>query len=110
MRISDWSSDVCSSDLWNIVVENKPGAGGNLALDSTARAKPDGHTLVMAQTDNIVLNPWLYKKLVYDTFKDFTPIGLVASSPSVYVVAPESPYNTLKDIVDRKSTRLNSSH
>src|SRR3546814_919444 len=84
---------------WNIVVENKPGAGGNLALDSTARAKPDGHTLVMAQTDNIVLNPWLYKKLVYDTFKDFTPIGLVASSPSVYVVAPESPYNTLKDIV-----------
>src|SRR3546814_4325013 len=67
---------------WNIVVENKPGAGGNLALDSTARAKPDGHTLVMAQTDNIVLNPWLYKKLVYDTFKDFTPIGLVASSPS----------------------------
>src|SRR3546814_15762987 len=54
---------------WNIVVENKPGAGGNLALDATARARPDGHTLVMAQTDNIVLNPWPYKKLSYDTFK-----------------------------------------
>lgn len=84
---------------WNIVVENKPGAGGNLALDTTARAKPDGHTLVMAQTDNIVLNPWLYSKLSYDTFKSFTPVGLVASSPSVYVVAPESQIKTLADIV-----------
>ncbi|CAM4140515.1 Bug family tripartite tricarboxylate transporter substrate binding protein [Bordetella tumulicola] len=84
---------------WNIVVENKPGAGGNLALDATARAKPDGHTLVMAQTDNIVLNPWLYKKLTYDTFKDFKPVGLVASSPSVFVVVPDSPYKTLDDVV-----------
>lgn len=85
---------------WNIVVENKPGAGGNLALDTTARSKSDGKTLVMAQTDNIALNPWLYSKLSYDTFNDFTPIGLVASSPSVYVVAPDSPYNTLADIVN----------
>lgn len=85
---------------WNIVVENKPGAGGSLALSGTARAKPDGHTLVLAQTDNIVLNPWLYKKLSYDTFEDFVHIGLVASSPSAYVVAPKSPYNTLADIVN----------
>jgi len=84
---------------WNIVVENKPGAGGNLALDATARARPDGHTLVMAQTDNIVLNPWLYQKLSYDTFKDFRPVGLVASSPSVFVVLPESPFKTLDDVV-----------
>ncbi|MVW70660.1 MULTISPECIES: tripartite tricarboxylate transporter substrate binding protein [unclassified Bordetella] len=84
---------------WNIVVENKPGAGGNLALDATARARPDGHTLVMAQTDNIVLNPWLYKKLSYDTFKDFKPVAPVASSPSVFVVVPDSPYKTLSDVV-----------
>ncbi|MBV7484592.1 tripartite tricarboxylate transporter substrate binding protein [Bordetella sp. BOR01] len=84
---------------WNIVVENKPGAGGNLALDATARARPDGHTLVMAQTDNIVLNPWLYNKLSYDTFKDFTPVGLVASSPSVFVVLPDSSFKTLDDVV-----------
>lgn len=83
---------------WKTVVENKPGAGGNLALDSTARANPDGYTLVLAQTDNIVLNPWLYAKLTYDTFKDFTPVGLVASSPSVFVVAPDSPYKTLADV------------
>lgn len=85
---------------WNIVVENKPGAGGNLALDATARARPDGHTLVMAQTDNIVLNPWLYKKLSYDTFEDFTPVGLVASSPSVFVVLPDSRFKTLDDVVN----------
>lgn len=84
---------------WNIVVENKPGAGGNLALDATARARPDGHTLVMAQTDNIVLNPWLYEKLSYDTFKDFKPVGLVASSPSVFVVLPDSRFKTLDDVV-----------
>lgn len=83
---------------WKTIVENKPGAGGNLALDSTARANPDGYTLVLAQTDNIVLNPWLYEKLPYDTFKDFTPVGLVASSPSVFVVAPDSPYKTLADV------------
>lgn len=84
---------------WNIVVENKPGAGGNVALDSTARSRPDGRTLVMAQTDNIVLNPWLYKKLSYDTF-DFVPVGLVATSPSVFVVAPESPYQTIADVIE----------
>lgn len=84
---------------WNVVVENKPGAGGNLALDATARARPDGHTLVMAQTDNIVLNPWLYTKLTYDTFKDFKPVGLVASSPSVFVVLPDSSFKTLADVV-----------
>jgi tripartite-type tricarboxylate transporter receptor subunit TctC len=83
---------------WKTVVENKPGAGGNLALDTTARANPDGYTLVLAQTDNIVLNPWLYEKLPYDTFKDFTPVGLVASSPSVFVVAPDSPFKTLADV------------
>ncbi|OZI31454.1 LacI family transcriptional regulator [Bordetella genomosp. 10] len=84
---------------WNIVVENKPGAGGNLALDATARARPDGHTLVMAQTDNIVLNPWLYTKLSYDVFKDFRPVGLAASSPSVFVVLPDSPYKNIADVV-----------
>ncbi|AXA70789.1 Bug family tripartite tricarboxylate transporter substrate binding protein [Achromobacter insolitus] len=90
---------------WNMVVENKPGAGGNLALDATARARPDGHTLVMAQTDNIVLNPWLYNKLSYDTFKDFRPIGPVATSPSVFVVLPESPFKTIADVVQAAQAR-----
>lgn len=94
------ANSIADKTGWKTVVENKPGAGGNLALDTTARSTPDGHTMVMAQTDNVVLNPWLYEKLSYDTFKDFKPVGLVASSPSVFVVAPDSPYQTLKDVVD----------
>ncbi|KAG1088924.1 hypothetical protein G6F40_013397 [Rhizopus arrhizus] len=87
------------------VVENRTGASGTIGMVATARAKPDGHTLVMAQTDNIVLNPWLYNKLSYDTFKDFKPVGLVASSPSVFVVVPESPYKTLDDVVKAARAR-----
>lgn len=93
------TSEIAEQQGWTIIVENKPGAGGNLALSGTARAKPDGKSLVMAQTDNIVLNPWLYKSLSYDTFKDFTPIGLVATSPSVFVVPPTSPYHTVEELI-----------
>ena len=84
---------------WNFVVENKPGAGGNVALDTTAKAAPDGYTLVMAQTDNVVLNPLLYSKLTYDPVKDLVPVGLVASGPAVLVVRADSPYKTLADVV-----------
>jgi len=101
------ATSISAKTKWNIVVENKPGAGGNLALDSTARANPDGHTLVMAQTDNIVLNPWLYTKLSYDTFKSFTPVGLVATSPSVFVVMPDSPYKTIADVVKAAKEKPN---
>ena len=85
------ANSIADKTGWKTVVENKPGAGGNLALDTTARSTPDGHTMVMAQTDNVVLNPWLYEKLSYDTFKDFKPVGLVPSTPSVYVVTPDTP-------------------
>ena len=84
---------------WNFVVENKPGAGGNVALDTTAKAAPDGYTLVMAQTDNVVLNPLLYSKLTYDPVKDLVPVGLVASGPAVLVVRADSPHKTLTDVV-----------
>ena len=84
---------------WNFVVENKPGAGGNVALDTTAKAVPDGYTLVMAQTDNVVLNPLLYSKLTYDPVKDLVPVGLVASGPAVLVVRADSPFKTLADVV-----------
>lgn len=99
------ATTIAAQSGWSTVVENKPGAGGNLALDTVARANPDGYTLVMAQTDNIVLNPWLFEKLPYDTFKDFSYVGLVASSPSVFVVTPDSPFRTVTDVVDaaRKS-------
>lgn len=60
----------------------------------------------MVQTDNIVLNPWLYRKLNYDTFKDFKPVGLVAFSPSAFVVVPQSPFKTIDDVA--KAARAKS--
>ena len=84
---------------WVVTVDNKPGAGGNLALDSVAKARPDGYTLVMAQTDNIVLNPLLYTKLTYDPVKDLEPITSIASGAVVLVVRADSPHKTLADVV-----------
>lgn len=83
---------------WTIVVENKPGAGGNVALDTTAKSPADGLTLVMAQTDNVVLNSLLYSKLPYDPIKDLRPVAMVAAGPAVVVVNADSPYKTLADV------------
>ncbi len=83
---------------WTFVVENKPGAGGNVALDQTAKSPADGLTMVMAQTDNVVLNPLLYKKLTYDPIKDLRAVALVAAGPAVLVVNTDSPFKTLEDI------------
>lgn len=90
---------------WTIVVENKPGAGGNLALETVARSKPDGYTLVMAQTDNVVLNPLLYKKLNYDAIKDFEPLGMISKGAAVLVVKADSPYKNLADVVAAAKTK-----
>ncbi|MDP9900798.1 Bug family tripartite tricarboxylate transporter substrate binding protein [Variovorax ginsengisoli] len=84
---------------WVVTVDNKPGAGGNLALDNVAKAKPDGYTFVMAQTDNVVLNPLLYAKLSYDPVKDLEAVVPVASGAAVLVVRADSPYKTLADVV-----------
>jgi len=84
---------------WVITVDNKPGAGGNLALDTVAKAKPDGYTLVMAQTDNVVLNPLLYSKMTYDPVKDLEAVSSVASGAVVLVVRADSPYKTLAVVV-----------
>lgn len=93
------STRLTDANGWAIVVENKPGAGGNLALDQTAKAPADGLTLVMAQTDNVVLNPLLYSKLTYNPDKDLRAVALVAAGPAVLVVNADSPYKTLDDII-----------
>lgn len=92
------ATKLTEENKWTFAVENKPGAGGNLALDTTAKAPADGYTWVMAQTDNVVLNPLLYQKLTYDPVKDLQPVALIASGPAVLVVRADSPYKTLADI------------
>ena len=84
---------------WNIIVDNKPGSGGNIGVDAAAKSAPDGYTLVLGQTSNLAINPTLYSKLPYDPRKDLTPISTVATSPLVLVVAADSPYKTLADVV-----------
>ena len=84
---------------WTFVIENKPGAGGNLGIDTAAKAQADGYTLVIGQISNLAINPTLYSKLPYDPVKDLTPIGLIGNAPLVLVVATDSPFKTLADVV-----------
>ena len=84
---------------WTIVIENRPGAGGNIGLDFVAKAPADGYTIGMGQTANLAVNPALYSHMAFDPLKDFAPIMLVSSQPLILVVAASSPYRTLADLV-----------
>ena len=72
--------------LGPVVVENRPGAGGNLGMDLVAKAAPDGLTIGMGAVATHAINPWLYSKIPYDPIRDFTPITLVAQVPNVLVM------------------------
>jgi tripartite-type tricarboxylate transporter receptor subunit TctC len=83
----------------SVVVENRPGAGGNIAGEVVKRADPDGHTLLMATVSTHGINPALYRSMPFDPVADFAPVTLLATSPNVLVVHPDSPYRTVQDIV-----------
>ena len=87
------------TNKWTVVIDNKPGAGGKLGVDAVAKSAPDGYTLVLGQTSNLAINPTLYSKLPYDPVKDLAPVALVASAPLLVVVAADSPFKSLADIV-----------
>lgn len=73
---------------WHIVVDNRPGAGGNLGLDVAAKSAADGYTIVMGESSNLTINPALYASLPFDPEKDLAPIALVGTVPLVLVTAP----------------------
>ena len=81
-----------------VLVENKPGAGGNLAADMVAKAVPDGNTLLMSFTSHAI-NASLYPSLPFDPVKDFTPLTMVSTSPSVLVAHPSLPVKNVADLV-----------
>ncbi len=81
-----------------IVVDNRAGAGGSLGTEAAVRATPDGHTVVLASTSEVAINPALYK-LTYDTLSDLAPIAMAAQSPMVVVVPPSSGVATVKDLI-----------
>jgi tripartite-type tricarboxylate transporter receptor subunit TctC len=87
-----------------VIVDNKPGAGGNLAAELAARATPDGYT-IFYNTSAIVIGPALYGKVNYDTLKDFAPVALTASVPMVLVVNPQLPARNVKEFLDLAKSR-----
>ena len=87
-----------------VIVDNKPGAGGNIAAELAARATPDGYT-IFYNTSAIVIGPALYGKVNYDTLKDFAPVLLTASVPMVLVVNPQLPARSVKEFLDLAKSR-----
>jgi tripartite-type tricarboxylate transporter receptor subunit TctC len=82
----------------SIVVENRPGAGGVIASQAVATSPPDGYNLIMVASGHAT-NPFLYPKLPYDTFTDFSPISLLASSPNILLVRADSAFKSVGDVV-----------
>jgi tripartite-type tricarboxylate transporter receptor subunit TctC len=93
------SQKVAAATGWTFVIDNKPGAGGNLGVDSVAKSPADGYTIVLGQTSNLAINPTLYAKMPYDSVKDLAPIVLVANAPLVMVTGMNTPHKTLADAV-----------
>ena len=94
------AQSITSDTKWPFVVENRPGAGGNIGLEAVAKSAPDGYTIAMGQTANLAVNPALYASMPFDPLKDFAPIALLSSQPLIIVVSAASPHKTLKDLVD----------
>ncbi len=88
------------SEMWGqqIVVDNKPGAGGNIASEFVARSDPDGHTLYIT-AGGLTVNKFLFEKISYDPISDFAPVTLICLYPNLMVVPTSSPHKTVGDIV-----------
>ncbi|HSF47457.1 MAG TPA: tripartite tricarboxylate transporter substrate binding protein [Burkholderiales bacterium] len=83
----------------NVLVDNKPGAGGNIGSDFVAKAKPDGYTILGGTISSHAINASIYPKLPFDPVKDFTPITLIGTNPLVLIVSPSNPAKTVKDVI-----------
>lgn len=83
-----------------VIVDNRPGAGGNIGANAVASAAPDGYTLMMAATNNLVLNQFLYSNLGYDPLKKFKPVIMVADVPAVIFVSGDLPVTTFAEFRD----------
>ena len=83
-----------------VIVENRPGAGGNIGAEAGAKAPPDGHTLTLAAAGFMAVNPSVYAKMGYDSVKDFQPITLLVNAPLLFVVNPKVQAQSVKDFIN----------
>jgi tripartite-type tricarboxylate transporter receptor subunit TctC len=81
------------------IVENKPGAGGNIGAGQVAKAAPDGYTFLVGTVSTHAINPFLYSRLPYDTVKDFQPVSLIARLPNILVVHPSLPATNVQELI-----------
>lgn len=88
-----------------VVVDNRPGAGGNLGASMVAKATPDGHTLLVGSSGPLSVNPVIFKNLPYDSLKDFAPISTVQAVPLVMLASPKSGYASVTDVVNAAKAR-----
>lgn len=95
--------------MWNqpVIVENKPGAGGNIGAGVVAKAPADGYTLLLASPAEITINPHLYASMPFDPLKDLTPVTKVATAPLVLVANPSVPANTIGELVQYLKAQKN---
>ncbi len=84
-----------------VVIDNKPGAGGNIGAEIVAKADPDGYTLLLASAGILTINEFLYSKMPFDAATAFAPITVVGDMPNIVVVSPKTAINTLKELIDR---------
>jgi len=82
-----------------VVIDNRSGAGGNIAMDTVAKSAPDGYTLGVANTGNIVINPYLYRQMPYDSLNELVPVGSIGDVPLFMVVNGKLPVNNLSEFV-----------
>lgn len=94
-------AEAVRDSLGQVIVDNKPGAGGNIGADLVAKAVPDGMTIGIAATATHAVNPWLYARMPYDALKDFAPIGMCSWLPYALVVRADAGINSLADLLAR---------
>jgi tripartite-type tricarboxylate transporter receptor subunit TctC len=93
------SEEMAKSLGQSFVIENKPGGGGNIAMQEVARAAPDGYTLIIGHVGSLAMNPYMYERLPYDVDKDFASVSLLAIVPNIFVVYHEVPAKNLREFV-----------